>query len=226
MTNFFTADISKSYDERNNKLAAIADNMHFLIRLLLKDLPTDARILCVGVGTGAEILSLARAYPKWSFVGVDPSMEMLEVCKQNLKNAGISNPCELIHGYIHDVSNTEKFDAVLSILVGHFIPRDERIAFYTDMQQRLKTGGYFINTEISSDLNSAEFPDMLRAWKTLQMQMGGTDDSIKNIPHLLKNILSVTSPEETENFIRSSGIEQPVRFFQAFMIVGWFGIKG
>lgn len=156
----------------------------------------------------------------------DPSMEMLDICHQNLKNAGISNPCELIHGYIQDVSNTKQFDAVLSILVGHFIPRDDRIAFYTDMQQRLKTGGYFINTEISSDLNSAEFPDMLRAWKTLQMQMGGTDDSIKNIPHLLKNILSVTSPEETENFIRSSGIEQPVRFFQAFMIVGWFGIKG
>ena len=52
--------------------------MHFLIGLVLKELPTDARILCVGVGTGAEIFSLAEEYPEWTFVGVDPSADMLE----------------------------------------------------------------------------------------------------------------------------------------------------
>ncbi|AEP09242.1 class I SAM-dependent methyltransferase [Micavibrio aeruginosavorus] len=225
MTNFFTAEISKSYDERNSRVAAVADNMHFLIRLLLKDLPINARILCVGVGTGAEILSLARLYPEWSFVGIDPSIEMLDVCRQNLKNAGLSHRCELIQGYIQDIVGREQFDAVLSILVGHFIARDERTAFYTGMQQQLKPGGYLINTEISFDLNSAEFPDMLHAWQALQMQMGGTEDSIKNIPNLLKNILCVISPAETEDMLRISGIPRPVRFFQSFMISGWFGVK-
>jgi tRNA (cmo5U34)-methyltransferase len=38
-------------------------------------------------------------------------------------------------------------------------------------------------------------------------------------------MLSVLPPEETEELIRLSGIQLPVRFFQAFMICGWYGQK-
>ncbi|MBK9038033.1 MAG: hypothetical protein IPL83_02540 [Bdellovibrionales bacterium] len=46
-------EAAKVYDEKNRQLAPIADNMHFLIRLVLKSAPAKARVLCVGVGTGA-----------------------------------------------------------------------------------------------------------------------------------------------------------------------------
>lgn len=72
-------DAARVYDERNRQLAPIADNMHFLIRLILKNAPMRARVLCVGVGTGAEILSLSKSFPEWTFVGVDPSTGMLDV---------------------------------------------------------------------------------------------------------------------------------------------------
>lgn len=92
MTDFFTKEVSKAYDEENSKLAPIADNMHFLIRFILKDLPTRSRILCVGVGTGAEILSLSKEYPEWSDAGIDPSAAMLEVCHGRMNNAGGNGP--------------------------------------------------------------------------------------------------------------------------------------
>lgn len=60
---FFGRDVADAYDARNNALAPISNNLHFLLRLVLADLPVDARVLCVGVGTGAEILSLASAFP-------------------------------------------------------------------------------------------------------------------------------------------------------------------
>ena len=44
--------------------------MHFLIRLLLEGLSPKARVLCVGVGIGAEVLSLAAAHPEWRFLGI------------------------------------------------------------------------------------------------------------------------------------------------------------
>lgn len=87
MPNFFSKEASQSYDERNSKLAPISDSMHFLIRLVLKDLPSRSRILCVGVGTGAEILSLSKAFPEWTFFGLDPSAEMLEVCTERLSRS-------------------------------------------------------------------------------------------------------------------------------------------
>lgn len=135
---FFTQDLARAYDERNRQLSSISENMHFLIRLILQDLPTHSRILCVGVGTGAEILSLSKIFPHFTFVGVDPSSAMLDVCRERLKNSGILERCTLIHGYIHDVPKNEPFDAALSILVAHFIQREDRIIFFREIYNRLK----------------------------------------------------------------------------------------
>lgn len=218
-------EAAKMYDERNSELAPIADNMHFLIRLILKNAPVRARVLCVGVGTGAEILSLSKSFPEWEFVGVDPSIGMLDVCRERLSNAGVLNRCELIHGYVHDLPPEENFDVALSILVAHFVKREERLNFYQAMCGRLFTNGILINTEISYDLNSREFPSMLKNWEAVQSLMGATPESLANLSVVLREMLSVISPIETEHFLNESGIHLPVRFFQAFMISGWYGIK-
>ncbi len=225
LADHFTKEASVVYDEKNRQLAPIADNMHFLIRLLLRDLPARSRVLCVGVGTGAEILSLSKAFPKWTFVGVDPSASMLEVCRERLATDGVLDRCELIHGYVEAAPVGENFDAALSILVGHFVQRDERLSFYKAMSDRLHSGGYLINTEISFDLDSKEFPTMVKAWEAVQALMGATPESLAKLPTVLKEMLPIISPAETESLLRQSGIDLPLRFFQAFMICGWCGKK-
>jgi tRNA (cmo5U34)-methyltransferase len=219
------SEAAKMYDEKNRQLAPISDNLHFLIRLILQEAPTHSRVLCVGVGTGAEILSLAKAFPEWSFVGVDPSMGMLDVCRERLEAAGVFNRCELLQGYVHDVPSGENFDIALSIFVAHFVKREDRVSFYQGMSQRLHTRGILINTEISYDLDSQEFPLMLKNWAAVQSLMGATPESLAKLSQVLRENLTVISPTETEGLLKQSGIDTPVRFFQAFMISGWYGIK-
>lgn len=225
MADFFNTNASRSYDEKNLALTPIAENMHFLVRLILKDLPEASRVLCVGVGTGAEILSLAKEYPGYAFVGVDPSEAMLEVCRERMEKAGILDRCELIHGYVEDVPADEPFDAVLSILVGHFVKREDRLSFYQGMHRRLKDGGYFIDTEISFDLDSDEFPSMFAQWSKVQVLMGATPESLATLPKALTDVLTVLPPSEVEDVMRTSGFRLPVRFFQSFMIAGWYAKK-
>src|SRR5690606_2705147 len=129
-------------DERNSKLFKISEGLHFLITLALKDLPIDAKVLCVGAGTGAEILSLAKVYPHWKFVALEPSLSMLEVCRERLQEAGVADRCEFVHGYVQDLDSTLKFDAVLSILVAHFVKLDERLDFFKNMASLIKKNGY------------------------------------------------------------------------------------
>lgn len=222
---FFTKEASIAYDERNRQLAPIADCMHFLIRLLLREFPARANVLCIGIGTGAEILSLSKAFPEWTFVGVDPSASMLDVCRERLKDAGVLDRCELVHGYVHDVADGENFDVALSVLVGHFVKREEKLSFFKSMYDRLYTHGYLINTEISFDLNSEEFPSMLKNWEGVQSMMGATPESLTKLPYQLREMLSIVPPGEIESLLRQSGIDFPVRFFQAFMICGWYGKK-
>jgi tRNA (cmo5U34)-methyltransferase len=222
---FFNKEMSLAYDERNRRLAPISECMHFLIRLILRDFPAHSRVLCVGVGTGAEILSLAKAFPEWTFVGIDPSAPMLDVCRERLSAAGVINRCELVHGYVHDAPSGENFDIALSILVGHFVKREDKLSFYRGMCQRLRQGGCLINAEISIDLNSADFPSMLRCWEGVQSLMGANADSLQALPKQLREVLSILPPMEIEEVLTQSGVDSPVRFFQALMICAWFGTK-
>lgn len=223
---FFTKEHAQRYDERNSKLAPISASMHFLIGLLLKDLPVRSKILCVGAGTGAEILFLASIFPEWTFVALEPSLSMLDICRERVKNAGLADRCEFVHGYVQDLSTQTDFDAALSLLVAHFVKRDERVGFYRGITDRLRSGGYLVNTEISFDLNSVEFPSMLKGWEAVQTRMGATPEMLASLPKQLKEMLTVLSPHETETLIRQSGIDLPIRFFQALMICGWYGKKG
>lgn len=177
------------------------------------------------MGTGAEILSLSDSYPHWSFVGVDPSAAMLEVCRERLEEAGIAERCTLIHGYVQDAPAGETFDAALSILVSHFVARAQKPRFYREMTQRLGTGGVLVDAAIGGDFDSPAFPSMLENWKRVQALMGGTPESLAALPHMLRDVLSVIPPAETESLIRDSGIRHPVHFFQSFMITGWYGSK-
>ncbi|MBX2988647.1 MAG: class I SAM-dependent methyltransferase [Bdellovibrionaceae bacterium] len=223
---FFTKELAQRYDERNSKLSPITDCLHFLASLVLRDLPAQARVLCAGVGTGTEILALSRSFPGWTFVALDPSSSMLETCRERLEKAGIADRCEFVQGEAGDLPREPRFDAVLSLLVGHFIRRDDRPGFLRSMTDRLRNGGVLVNAEISFDLESPAFPSMLRNWESIQSLMGATPESLATLPAQLREVLTVLPPEETENLLRQSGIPFPVRFFQSFMICGWHGKKG
>lgn len=113
----------------------------------------------------------------------------------------------------------------LSILVAHFLKREERLKFYRAMSNRLYPNGILIDTEISYDLDAQEFPLMLKNWESIQSLMGATPESIANLSRVLRDMLSVLPPIEVEQMLRQSGIQLPVRFFQSFMISGWYGTK-
>ncbi|WP_374405296.1 class I SAM-dependent methyltransferase [Pelagerythrobacter sp.] len=221
---FFNQKMAEGYDRRNSGLQPISECLHFLMRLVLVDLPADARVLCVGVGTGAEVLSLAEARPGWSFVGVDPSAEMLDVGRARLERAGVLDRCRLVEGYVEDVDD-DGFDAVVSLLVAHFVQCEDRAAFYRAIHDRLKPGGRFVSAEISGDLDSPEFPAMIEDWKQVQTVMGATEESLAALPDMLRTKLGVVSAGETEALWRDAGFSHPIAFFQAFMIRGWHALK-
>lgn len=116
---------------------------------------------------------------------------MLNVCRERLENAGVAARCEFVHGYVHDLPKQPNFDAVLSILVAHFVKRDDRLSLFQNMTDRLRTGGYLVNAEISFGLDSPEFPPMLSNWESIQALMGGTSESLAALPKVLRETLTV-----------------------------------
>jgi tRNA (cmo5U34)-methyltransferase len=222
---FFNEEMAKVYDERNSKLAPLKKALHLTLKLVMNELPEASKILCVGAGTGEEILDLAEMFPKWTFVALEPSKSMLDICKKRVEAADLLNRCEFFQGYVHELKEAEDYNAVISLFVGHFIPAQDRASYFHGMTSRLFKGGTLVNVEIGFDQSSKEFPQMLEKWKEVQRLMGASEESLETIKSQFEKSLTVLPPQTTEEQIKSSGIKLPIRFFQALMICGWFGKK-
>ncbi|WP_312571670.1 class I SAM-dependent methyltransferase, partial [Stutzerimonas balearica] len=88
------------YDERWARTAPIRDALHFLLQAVFAPLPAEARVLCIGAGTGEEILHLAQCRPGWTFTAVEPSGAMLQVLCDKATRAGIEQRCQFHEGYL------------------------------------------------------------------------------------------------------------------------------
>lgn len=76
-----------TYDQQWTRMAAINNGLYFLMESVLASLPKAAHILCVGAGTGKELIYLAERFPQWLFTAVEPSAAMLNVCRQRWRSA-------------------------------------------------------------------------------------------------------------------------------------------
>ena len=145
-----------AYDARFAKLAAMRDALHLLIGAVFADLPAEARILCVGAGTGQELIYLTQKFPRWRFAVVEPSAPMLEVCRRKAGECGITPRCVFHEGTLDSLPPSAGFDAATSLLVSQFILEPEaRAGFFRAIAQPLRPGGYLASADLATDTASA-----------------------------------------------------------------------
>lgn len=222
----FGKKAAESYDARFEKIQAVNHCLHLLIRLVLDDLPEQASVLCVGVGTGADILGLAQARPRWRFTGIDPSEHMLAVCRQRLERQGLLPRCQLVHGHLADVPEEPRHDAVLCLLVSQFVTdRAQRRELFRGMGARLRPGGCLVNAEISGDMESPEFRSMAEKWKAMHRLTGASEEQAAGVIRALREHVAVEPPNVIEGYLRAAGLGLPVQFFQSLFIRAWYAGK-
>ncbi len=214
-----------TYDERWAPLSALRDSLHLQMRFILRELPDDARVLCVGVGTGAELLALAAAFPRWRFVAVDPSAPMLEVCRRKAEEAGIAARCEFHAAYVNTLPPTELFDAATTILVSQFITdRTHRVAFFRDMAARMRSGGLLITADLS--LSEADrHESLLGVWRQMMRHVGASEEQIQTTLANYGREVALLPVPAMEVLLAESGFSHPVHFYQSLLIHGWYARK-
>lgn len=218
---FFNRARAASYDEKRAKLAPMRDALHLMMQMVLAELPVDARILCVGAGTGLELITLAQAFPAWQFTAVDPAAPMLDICRQQAEAHGIAARCTFHPGYLDSLPESEPFDAATCILVSHFLTKPgERHNFFREIAARLRPGGYLISADLASDTSSSAFNSLLDVW---ERAMAYADMPIDRAYFGRK--LAILPPHEVETLIASSGFDTPVLFFQSLFIHAWYATR-
>ena len=211
-----------NYDAQWAKTAPIRDALLYLLNSYFADLPEDAHILGVGVGTGVELAHLAQHHPGWRFTAVEPAAAMLAACRKRAETEGFADRCDFVEGYVDALPDTKKFDAATCFLVSQFIlDTSARSQFFAQIQQRLKPGGLLASSDLASDIHSHEYEVRLRTWVQMLNSADVPDEMIERIRKAYSTDVALLSPEKVADIIRKAGFESVVPFYQAGLIHGW-----
>jgi len=217
---------AKGYDNQFAKLMPMKAALHLCMRLIFTDLPDGAHVLCVGAGTGDELLHLAQAYPTFRFTAVDPAGAMLDICREKADAAGITDRCAFFEGYLDALPETAPFDAATSILVSHFLmDPSARTAFFAEIASRLKPGGMLVSADISGELAKPAGQHLMGLWLKSFEYAGMQPEKMKSYKASLGKKVSVLAPDAVANIIAAGGFDAPTLFFQTLFIHGWATIK-
>jgi tRNA (cmo5U34)-methyltransferase len=219
----FDQDRASTYDQRFVALAPLRDALHLLIRLILAELPADARILCVGVGTGLELIDLAAKFPHWQFTAVEPAKPMLDRCRQKAEEQGFTCRCTFHEGYLESLPASEPFHAATSLLVSHFLMQpDDRRQFFQQISTRLQPGGYLINADITADMNTPEYQSLLTVWLQMLKYAEVPTIEIEQTLEAFGQSVALLPQQQVESLLFQSGFTLPVQFYQSLLIRGWY----
>jgi tRNA (cmo5U34)-methyltransferase len=219
----FDAAHAAAYDQRFAKLAPLREALHLLISAVLADLPAEARILCVGAGTGHELIYLAQKFPGWRFAVVEPSGPMLEVCRRKAAACGIAPRCVFHEGYLDSLPPSDAFDAATSLLVSQFILAPEaRAGFFRAIAARLRPGAYLVSADLASDTASATYQSLLEAWLRLMRETGLPPEQLERLRLAYGRDVAVLPLPQVSALIASGGFDPPVLFLQTGLIHAWY----
>lgn len=218
----FDKERAASYDKRTDEWETGRAALFSFMKMILVELRPNARILCVGVGTGTELVSLAQAFPGWHFTAVDPSGAMLDVCREKVEENGLTARCTFHEGTLETLPVSGNFDGATCLLVSHFFRGEERSNFFRQIAARMRPGGLLISSDLVLGMRPAAYENLLKIWIKMLRKSGWGAAEIEKLRAAYGTHIASLSTGEIEAIIESGGFKNPVLFCQTLLIHAWY----
>lgn len=207
------------YTEGPPRFVPGLEALHRMTGILLAErVGADARILVLGAGGGLEMRAMADAYPDWTFVGVDPSREMLDLAATVL--GPHAHRAELIQGYVDDAP-PGPFDGATCLLTLHFLEEDERVRTAREIHRRLRPGAPFAAAHGSYPQEPGERDVWLSRYAAFAVTSGADPAQAEKARAAVSAAVNMLSPDRDEAILRSAGFGAVSLFYAAFTWRGW-----
>ena len=210
------------YEERQMKLAPVYEGIYFQLQWVFSGLPDNARILCVGSGVGTEISYLAKRFPNWRFIAVEPSGGMLDICRKRAEQEGFSSRCVFHEGYLDSLSGLEPCDGATCLMVSQFfLDKEDRVSFFQSIAKSLKHGGILVSSDLSEMVGSNEYSTLINLWAKMLHGSNVSSDTVDKIHSAWLKDVAILPPEEIKHLIHRGGFELAVQTYQACLVRAW-----
>jgi len=196
------------------------DLQRMALVLLAERAPPGARVLVLGAGGGLELKAFADAQPGWTFDGVDPSREMLELARDTVQAHAAR--IRLHEGYV-DAAPGGPFDAAACLLTMHFMPLCERRHAVRAIRRRLRRGAPFVAAHMSFAQDEGERALWLARDEAYAVASGAAPEEARHRREVIERVLPVLAPEQDEALLREEGFKDVSMFYAAGVFRGWIG---
>lgn len=216
---FSSSEAVARYPEGPPRFVPGFHDIHRMACVLLRErVPADGRLLILGAGGGLELKSLSGSNPGWTFVGVDPSPEMLALAGTVAAEA--LERIELVEGYIDDAPDGP-FSGATCLLTLHFLDRPERLRTLRAIHRRLAPGAPFIAAHSSFPQEPEARARWLDRYRDFAVAGGAEVGDAETWRRAVEAQLTLLSPEEDEALLREAGFADVTPFYAAFTWRGW-----
>lgn len=214
--------LSASYEQGPRWFVPGYDASHAMATFLLRERVGDrGRILVIGAGGGVELSLFASECDGWSFVGVDPSREMLEQARRKVEAVGGSSRVSLVQGYVEDAPR-ERFDAATAFLCMNFIPDDgRRLDALREIRSRLDRAGTFLMINGCADMQSPRFDEHLRLYAAFARRNGAPAEVVEGAVRMQRESLFYVLPDREEVLLAQAGFTDVRLFYCGLWVYGW-----
>ena len=217
MSSFDDRSMVLSYAERTARIVPALGDMHAMTGIMLAETaPVDAKVLVLGAGGGMELKFLAQMHPRWTFEGVDPSAEMLDLARQTVGEH--ASRISFRQGYIDDATQGP-FDAAACLLTLHFLKPEERLRTLQSIAARLAPGAPFVMAHYSFP------PDTSDQWLARMAAYASKNGQPFGNLAAMKAGLPVLSPEQDVLLLEAAGFTDIELFYAALAFRGWAARK-
>jgi tRNA (cmo5U34)-methyltransferase len=209
------ASVARYAENTPRKVPGFADLQRMASLLLAEHAPEAADILVLGAGGGLELKAFAEARPRWGFMGVDPSAEMLGLARDVLGPP--ASRVRLVQGFIEDAP-AGPFDGATCLLTMHFLSKPERLRTLREMRRRLKPGAALVVAHHSGPRDGA-----LERWLTRSVMFANGADpaQVAASAASMAQRLPILSAEEDEALLEEAGFSDVALFYAGFTFRGW-----
>jgi len=215
----FDARAARAYTDGPPRQVPGYSSLHNMVSLLLAErTPPDGRVLVLGAGGGQELKALAETHPGWSFDGVDPSRDMLRLASDVVRPHAAR--MRFHQGYIDDAPSGP-FDAATSILIFHFISRDQRPETLKQVRARLKVGAPFVLVHLSFSQTEPERSIWIDRHLAFGRSNGLEPADADSARRAISSGLTILSPDEDVAMLRSAGFSNASLFYAGLSLKGW-----
>lgn len=221
-TGTFDEERAAGYDDRIRHVAPGYEALQAALPSVIGTAAPAARVLVMGAGTGAEILTMARARPDWHFTAVDPSTDMLDRCRERVQAAGIEDRVTYVAERIEDWVPPSRFDGATAVFVSHFLhDRASKRRFFTAIGRSLTAGAPFAFADLFAG-GAGTDPERLRAvWRRWCRETGLSGEEVRRAFAKMERELSFASAETLNDLLPEAGFAAPTRFYQFFLWGAW-----